>query len=154
MKRGRSHQSKWWEGLSGGSAKTTALRGLLISSTIANQWSIGMNIGALEQHVLMAIMALHPNAYGVSIQDHILRRTGQEYSIGSIYAALGRLEDKGYLKSRQGEATRERGGRAKLYFTITAPGEKTLQESLRATRSLERGLRWGTAFGLMEEAVA
>ena len=109
-----------------------------------------MNIGALEQHVMMAIMAQHPNAYGVSIQDHILRRTGYEYSIGSIYAALGRLEDKGYLKSRQGEATRERGGRAKLYFTVTAPGEKKLQESLRATRSLQRGLRWGTAHGLTE----
>jgi PadR family transcriptional regulator, regulatory protein PadR len=109
-----------------------------------------MNIGALEQHVLMAIMALHPNGYGVSIQEHILRRTGQEYSIGSIYAALGRLEDKGFLESRQGEATPQRGGRAKLYFTITAPGEKTLQASLKATRSLQRGLRWGTAFGLSE----
>jgi DNA-binding PadR family transcriptional regulator len=106
-----------------------------------------MNIGALEQHVLMAIMAQHPNAYGVSIQDHILRRTGHEHSIGSIYAALGRLEEKGYLKSRQGEATRERGGRAKLYFTITAPGEATLKESLRAISSLQRGLRWGEAFG-------
>ena len=101
-----------------------------------------MNIGAVEQHVLMAIMAQHPSAYGVSIQDHILRRTGHEYSIGSIYAALGRLEDKGFLESRQGQTTPQRGGRAKLYFTITAPGEATLKESLRATRLLGRGLRW------------
>ena len=98
----------------------------------------------------MAAKALHPNGYGVSIRDHLLRRTGQDVSIGSIYAALGRLEDKGFLKSRQGEATPQRGGRAKLYFTITAPGEKTLQASWQATRSLGRGLRWGTALSLTE----
>ena len=108
-----------------------------------------MNIGALEERVLLAIMALQPDGYGVSIQDHILRRTGQEYSIGSIYAALGRLEDKGFLESRQGEVTRERGGRAKLYFTVTAPGEATLKASLRATSLLQRGLRWGTALGMV-----
>ncbi len=109
-----------------------------------------MNVGALEQHVLMAIVALHPDAYGVSIQDHILRRVGYRHSIGSIYAALGRLEDKGYIRSRQGEVTRERGGRAKLYFTVTAAGQATLRESLRAISSLQRGLRWREAFRRIE----
>lgn len=108
-----------------------------------------MNIGALEQHVLLAVVALHPDGYGVSIQDHIRRRAGYEPSIGSIYASLDRLEEKGFIKSRQGEPTRERGGRRKLHFTVTATGQKTLQESLRATASLQRGLRWREAFRLI-----
>ncbi|SRR5260370_12222175 len=101
-----------------------------------------MDIGVLEQHVLLAIVALHPDAYGVSIQDHIQRRAGYEPSIGSIYAAVDRLEEKGFVKSRQGEPTRERGGRRKLHFTVTAAGQSTLKESLRAITSLQRGLRW------------
>jgi len=96
----------------------------------------------LEQHLLLAIIALHPNAYGVSIQDHIKARTGREPSTGSIYASLDRLEEKGFVKSRQGEATPERGGKRKLYFTITAPGQRALKESLQAIDALSHGLRW------------
>jgi PadR family transcriptional regulator PadR len=105
-----------------------------------------MNIGALEQHVLMAILALHPNAYGVTIQGHIKRLAGYEPSIGSVYAALGRLEEKGFISSRPGEPTPERGGRRKLYVTVTATGQMTLQQSLKAISSLQRGLRWREAF--------
>lgn len=104
-----------------------------------------MNIGALEQHVLLAIMALDPDAYGVSIQEHIQQRAGYEPSIGSIYAALDRLEEKGYVRSRYGEVTPERGGKRKLYFLLTATGQATLRESLRAISSLQRGLRWRPA---------
>ncbi len=93
-----------------------------------------MELTTLEQHL--------PNAYGVSIQDHIKERTGREPSTGSIYASLDRLEEKGFVKSRQGEATPERGGKRKLYFTITAPGQHTLRQSLQAIGSLRRGLRW------------
>jgi PadR family transcriptional regulator, regulatory protein PadR len=108
------------------------------------------NIGPVEQHVLLAIIALNPDAYGVSIQDHIQKRAGYRPSIGSIYAALDRLETKGFVKSRQGESTRERGGRAKLYFTITAPGQAALKGSLREISSLRRGLRWIEAFRRIE----
>jgi PadR family transcriptional regulator PadR len=122
------------------------LRSRSISSINAKKAeSSRMNISALEQHVLLAIVALHPDAYGVSIQSHIKRRAGYEPSIGSTYAALDRLEDKGFVRSHQGEKTPERGGRRKLHFTVTAPGEATLRESLRAISSLQRGLRWGTA---------
>lgn len=109
-----------------------------------------MHIGPLEQHVLLAIMALHPNAYGVSIQDHIEKRAEYRPSIGSVYAALDRLEAKGFVKLRQGESTPERGGRAKLYFRITAPGQIALKESLRATAALQKGLRWADALSSVE----
>jgi DNA-binding PadR family transcriptional regulator len=105
-----------------------------------------MNLSTLEQHVLMAIVRLHPDAYGVSIQDHIHQRTGREPSLGSVYAVVDRLEEKGFIKSRQGEASPQRGGKRKLHYTVTAPGQATLQESLRATESLKRGLRWREAF--------
>jgi DNA-binding PadR family transcriptional regulator len=104
-----------------------------------------MNIGPTEQMVLLATLALHPDGYGVSIQEHIAQRTGQELAIGSIYAALERLEEKGFVKSRQGEKTAARGGRRKLHFMVTATGHRTLQESLKAISSLQRGIRWGEA---------
>jgi PadR family transcriptional regulator, regulatory protein PadR len=96
----------------------------------------------LEQHLLLAIIALHPNGYGVAIQDHIKERTGREPSTGSIYASLDRLEEKGFVKTRQGEPTKQRGGKRKLYFTITTPGQHTLRQSLQAIHSLSHGLRW------------
>jgi PadR family transcriptional regulator, regulatory protein PadR len=107
-----------------------------------------MDIGPLEQQILLAVIALHPDGYGVSVQDHIEKRTKKAPSIGSIYAALERLEEKGFVKSREGEKTAERGGRRKLHFTVTATGQKTLRESLAAISSLQRGLRWneGEAF--------
>jgi DNA-binding PadR family transcriptional regulator len=95
----------------------------------------------LEQHLLLAIIGLHPNAYGVSIQEHIKERTGREPSTGSIYASLDRLEEKRFVKSRLGEPTKERGGKRKLYFTITASGQHTLRQSLQAIHSLSHGFR-------------
>ncbi len=77
----------------------------------------------------------------MSIQEHIKERTGREPSTGSIYASLDRLEEKGFVKSRQGEATPERGGKRKLYFSITAPGRRALTESLQAIDALSYGLR-------------
>ena len=99
-----------------------------------------MELTSLEQHLLLAIIALHPNGYGVSIQDHIRERTGREPSTGSVYASLDRLQEKGFVKSRPGEATPARGGKAKLYFTITATGQHALRQSLQAIRSLSYGL--------------
>jgi DNA-binding PadR family transcriptional regulator len=100
-----------------------------------------MELTTLEQHAMLAIVALHPNAYGISIQDHIARNGGYEPSVGSLYAALDRLEQKGFVRPKQGEPTAERGGRRKLYFSVTAPGKKALDESLRAVRTLTRAAR-------------
>jgi DNA-binding PadR family transcriptional regulator len=100
----------------------------------------------IEQQTLLGIMRLHPNAYGVSIRDEIKLRTDKEYSFGSIYAILERLEDRGMIESRVGEATGSRGGRKKLYFTITGAGEKALQVSLNAMDAMRSGLKPKGAF--------
>jgi DNA-binding PadR family transcriptional regulator len=93
-------------------------------------------IGQFEQHVLLAVFRKHPTAYGVAIQDELRLRTGRTCSIGAIYTTLDRLERKGFVKAKQGEATAERGGRRKLYFRLTGAGRSTLQASLNATDAL------------------
>jgi len=100
------------------------------------------DLSKVEEHLMLAILRLHPNAYGVSIRDLIEERAGIKYSFGTIYAALERLENKGFINSREGEPTAERGGKRKLYFTINALGQATLQHSLMATDVLRRGTRW------------
>jgi len=99
------------------------------------------DIGPLDQHVMLAILRQQPRAYGVSIQEVIQERTGREYSVGAIYASLDRLEEKGFVAAKQGEPTAERGGRAKLYFSLTAPGQASLSQSLRAIDQMRRGIR-------------
>lgn len=93
-------------------------------------------IGQLEQHVMLAILRRQPEAYGIAIQDELKSRTSREYSTGAIYAVLDKLERKGFVSERLGEATAQRGGRAKVYFELSALGQATLENSLRAIRSL------------------
>jgi PadR family transcriptional regulator PadR len=93
-------------------------------------------LGQFEHMVLLAILRKQPAAYGISIQDELFARTAREYSVGAIYTTLDRLEKKGFVKSKQGEATAQRGGRRKLYFSLTAPGQSALQASLNALDSL------------------
>jgi PadR family transcriptional regulator, regulatory protein PadR len=83
-------------------------------------------LGEFEEIVLLAVGILHGNAYGVTIKDEIEDRVGREVSVGALQVTLRRLEKKGYLKSRHGGAEKNRGGRPKLYFTITAYGKKAL----------------------------
>jgi PadR family transcriptional regulator, regulatory protein PadR len=102
-------------------------------------------IGPLDQLIMLAILRLHPKAYGISIQDEINIRAKREYSIGAIYASLDRMEAKGYIAGETGEVTQQRGGRAKRYFSLTAPGQATLKASLQPIDSL-RGVRLKGAF--------
>lgn len=107
------------------------------------------SLGDLEHLVLLALVRLSGEDYGVPILDEIASRTGREISRPAVYIALRRLEAKGLLKSRLGEATPERGGRAKRYFRITKAGVRQLQTSRAALVSmwdriehvLERGRR-------------
>jgi PadR family transcriptional regulator PadR len=95
-------------------------------------------LNSLEQQMMIAITKLMPNAYGVAIGDHIKAITGRSYSIGAIYSALDRLEERGFLDTRQGEPTAARGGRRKLYFDITAKGEVALKHSLAMLDKLRK----------------
>jgi DNA-binding PadR family transcriptional regulator len=93
-------------------------------------------LGQFEQQVLLAVFRKNPTAYGVAIQDELQMRTARTFSIGAIYTTLDRLEKKGFVKPKQGEATAERGGRRKLYFSLTGAGRSALQASLNATDAL------------------
>ena len=97
-----------------------------------------MDLTTLEQQILLAILGLRDDAYGVSIQTKIADTIGREPSLGSVYASLDRLEERGLVVSKQGEATAQRGGRRKLMFRITAPGQKALNASLSALAALTR----------------
>jgi DNA-binding PadR family transcriptional regulator len=85
-------------------------------------------LGGLEEIVLLAVQHLGDNAYGASIH-RALEEAGRHISIGSLYITLARIEDKGYLKSKLGEATPERGGKVKKYFILTGKGERALEAS-------------------------
>jgi DNA-binding PadR family transcriptional regulator len=87
------------------------------------------SLGDFEEFVLIAILRLRDNAYGVTIRRLIEEETSKTISIGAIYTTLERLEKKGYLSSRQGESTPERGGRAKRYFKIEGAGERALSNA-------------------------
>ena len=99
----------------------------------------GLELGAFEQRVMLTVLRLHPNGYGVSIRDELEARVGRSVSFGSVYATLERLEDKGLVTRCEGEATAERGGRRKVHFTLTTPGKVTLQASLRAMDAVRAG---------------
>lgn len=100
----------------------------------------GVYLGDFEHLVLLAVVRLEGDAYGISVRDEITNRTDRGASLGAVYATLDRLEAKGYVLSRLGDATAERGGRAKRLFTITAEGKEALRESERALLSMRRGL--------------
>ena len=93
-------------------------------------------LGHLEQLVLLAILRLGERTYGVPILEEINTRTGREYLRPSVYIALRRLEAKGLVKSRLGEPTPERGGRAKRFFTLTAAGHRQLEQSRAALMNM------------------
>jgi DNA-binding PadR family transcriptional regulator len=91
-------------------------------------------LGEFEEIVMLTVGILHEDAYGVSIKKEIETRLARKVSVGALQTALKRLEEKGYLKSREGEATQERAGRPKRYFSITAYGKKAM-EYTRTTRN-------------------
>ena len=100
-------------------------------------------LGEFEQLVLLALMRLQPEAYGVAIRDEIERRTGRSVALGAVYTTLLRLEDKRLVATRLGEPTPQRGGRRKKYYRPLAAGRRALAASIEALRSMTRGLMPG-----------
>lgn len=85
------------------------------------------HLGEFEEIVMLTIGVLYDEAYGVSIKKEIETRLKRNVSVGALQTALKRLENKGYLKSKEGEATEERAGRPKKYFQITALGKRAME---------------------------
>lgn len=92
-------------------------------------------LGELELVVLLALRRLPGAAYGMTVYDEIVDATGRKLTAPTVYITLARLEKKGYVRSRLGEPTTNRGGRAKRFFSITAEGEQAVR---RAHDTLER----------------
>lgn len=97
-------------------------------------------LGEFEHVVLLALLRLRNQAYGVTVRQEIHARTRRDVSIGAVYATLDRLEHKGYVKSRRGDPTPERGGRAKRFFSVTAKGITAVNRTQRALRNMSEGL--------------
>ncbi len=97
-------------------------------------------VGQHELMVMLAVLRLGREAYGVPIAAEIAEKTGREMLQGSVYAILERLESKGLISSRMGETTPQRGGRAKRYFALTAEGQRQVRETQHALEALWRGL--------------
>ncbi|MGH8218358.1 MAG: PadR family transcriptional regulator [Steroidobacteraceae bacterium] len=98
-------------------------------------------LGSLEHIVLLAVMRLGSDAYGMRVRREIENATGRDISIGAVYATLVRLESKGFIKSHSGEPTPERGGRAKRYFRMTAYGEGALRNTHEIIAKMSAGLK-------------
>lgn len=106
------------------------------------------SLGSFEEIILLTLIRLGENAYGVTVRQTVQEVTRKTASIGAIYATLDRLEEKGYVSSRRGEATPERGGRAKRYFKIEGTGLAALREAETVRARLTQGLNQGlTALG-------
>jgi PadR family transcriptional regulator, regulatory protein PadR len=99
------------------------------------------SLGALEHIVLLAVMRLGSDAYGMTVRREIENATGRDVSIGAVYATLVRLESKGYVKSYTGEPTAERGGRAKRHFRMTAEGKGALRSTHEIILKMSAGLK-------------
>jgi PadR family transcriptional regulator PadR len=97
-------------------------------------------LGEFEHIVVLALLRLDDQAYGVTVRREIQSRINREVSIGAIYATLDRLEAKGYVKSQLGDPTPERGGRSKRFFRVTAKGVSAVNRTHRALQSMTEGL--------------
>jgi DNA-binding PadR family transcriptional regulator len=105
-------------------------------------------LGSFELMVLMALIRLGDDAYGVPIAREIEAHLNREVALGSVYATLARLEERRLVSSTLGEPTPERGGRAKRYFRITPRGIREVRETQRVLVKLWNGvpeLKGGTA---------
>ena len=100
----------------------------------------GPHLGEFEQLVLLALLHLGEEAYGIRVRAELERRAGRRVSLGTVYTTLARLEAKGLVESRIGDPTPERGGRRKKHYLVVAAGRRALRQSLAALRRMARGL--------------
>ena len=96
--------------------------------------------GEFEMLLMLAVMRLGENAYGVTIREELENETSRTLTLGAVYKTLGRLEDKGYLRSSTSEPVAERGGRRKKLYGLSPSGLAAVRRSLADLESLTRGL--------------
>ena len=97
-------------------------------------------LGEFEQLVLLALLRLRENAYGVTVRQEIAQKAGRNVSLGTVYKTLERLEAKGYIASRVGNPTPERGGRRKKFYRIEPLGNRALSHSFETLRRMAKGI--------------
>ena len=95
-------------------------------------------LGELEELILLLILMLKEEAYGLAIRKALREHAGRTVTIGAVHGTVNRLESKGFVESNLGGATDERGGRRKRIFTLTAEGKSLLQKSLDVKVNLWR----------------
>ncbi len=99
-------------------------------------------LGEFEYLLLTAAARLGENAYGAAIREEIEQATGKACSIGALYTTLDRLEAKGFVKTWMGEATAQRGGRAKRMVRVSAKGIEEAAAFYNAVTRVSRGVSW------------
>jgi len=97
-------------------------------------------IGDFEQRILFALIRLGNDAYGVTIRREIEARTTRTVSPGALYTALDRLEKRGFVTSRLGDPTPERGGKRKRMYTLRPAGERALARVFESLRQMSNGV--------------
>jgi PadR family transcriptional regulator PadR len=100
----------------------------------------GTNLGEFEELVLLTIAALVSEAYSVGICDDLAKSTGRSVKLGVVHAVLNRLEEKGLVKSKLGEATSTRGGKRKRYYSVTNTGKAALIKAKELRDQLWRAI--------------
>lgn len=103
----------------------------------------GEHLGEFEEFTLLAVRALGDNTYAVPVQQYVEKVTGRPISIGSIYAALARLEEKGFLRSTMSEAVAQRGGKSKRVYTVTPNGLQTARHLHRVRERIWNAIAEG-----------
>jgi DNA-binding PadR family transcriptional regulator len=96
----------------------------------------GDRLGEFEEFTLLAVRALGDDTYAVPVQQFVEDATGRNVSLGAVYAALARLESKGFVASSMGAATAERGGKAKRLYGVTPLGMRTARELHRVRQKI------------------
>ena len=93
-----------------------------------------------DEILLLSILRLKDNAYGVSIIKDIHNRTGKKLKLGALWVSLDILTKKGLLTKRMGDPTPERGGRSKIYYSLTPNGLKSIEAVQEFNKSLWSGI--------------
>ena len=103
-----------------------------------------------EETLLLTILRLKNNAYGVAIKQHIQKTTGKALPYGTLYFILEQLTKKGYVKRFTGDSKPERGGRSRIYYAITSESYKVLKQAYEMQQKIWNGfaeLNWGEKLG-------